>query len=414
MNASSPKRVLIVGTSPGLGVFFVALAKFLRGLGWNTILVGELISWRWWRADRLAKTDLIDQLIEYENWFYNPTDNKFHQAVLRAYARRCLGNLHLLFKYHQFTDAIIWNGNPTLAKAASYLASQFGVRVWYMENGAIPGTLQLDPKGVNFAGSLTGLTAEFYRSWPTLFNPDQLKIETLPKRSNRFGQLEMLLRYLNKFGFWWSVTGIFWDNFLPDQRGKKLRRSLPTPNIKLPDRFVLVPLQVQDDTQIVFHSPQIKNMTELVETVYAAVKQVEPNLPIIIKEHPQDFGRRDYQKLRQQYPDLIWLTRYPIDELLARASVVVVINSGTGVEALMRHRPVITLGEAFYNVPGLVLQTTVESLPATLRQAVSQPVDRDLIDRFLGYMQSVNIPGGWAKFGPATFEAIANKLSSQL
>ena len=53
------------------------------------------------------------------------------------------------------------------------------------------------------------------------------------------------------------------------------------------------------------------------------------------------------------------MSKYPIDRLLTDADIVVTFNSLSGFEALLRYRPVVTLGPAFYTQPGLVFRVAL-------------------------------------------------------
>jgi len=299
------------------------------------------------------------------------------------------------------------------AQAGIYLAKQRGLRIWYMENGALPGTLQLDNQGVNFASSITGKEPAFFTNGRLAYTPNVPPIVSIAK-SNRFtNSFEMFLRYINRFGWFWSITRIFWRNFVPDQRGKFMRKNIKWDNVHLPDKFVFIPLQVQEDTQILIYSPLIKSLDEFIDVSYRAIKQVDVNMPIVVKEHPQDFGRHSYENMQKKYPDIIWLRKYPINDILAKTSLVITINSGVGVEALTFYKPVITLGKAFYNIPQIVEHAqNIDDLPGLISNSLTQPVNKGLINNYLGYLQKKHlIRGGWKNFSKQTLDDVVDRLS---
>ena len=412
MNHITHKRFLVLGFSPGLGVLLNAVVNRLQQNNVPTKFVGEVAMSAKIPTSFKVEPEVLAKVIEYENKFYNPENNLNFKRQIENYALRCLYHLKNYMKTGGFTDLLVWNGEPIFFQAGIHWAKQFNINIWYMENGALPGTLQLDKTGVNVASSITVKGKKFFASHGLSFDTNLTPPEHFPHPNKFFHPFEMFMRYINRFGWYWSIKRIFWKNWLPDQKGKYLRRNLPIDKIDLPEKFIFVPLQVQDDTQILIYSSIIKTMTELVEQVYWANKRANTNLPIIVKEHPHDFGRQNYDVLRQKYPDIIWLKDFPINELLDKTSVVITINSGVGIEALTFEKPVITLGDAFYNVEGLVYHAKdLEELPKLITESITQPVDRKFIDNYLGYLQKRHlIRGGWKKFSSDTLDTIVKRL----
>jgi len=406
------KKFLILGFSPGLGVFLNAIAKNLRQRGVSTKLIGEVAMSKKVPAGLEIEPAVLAKVIEYENKFYNPENNPTFRKQIENYATRCLYHLQKIFKQNNFTDLLVWNGRPIFCQAGIYWAKQYNIKIWYMENGALPNTLQLDEMGVNAASSIAEKDRDFFIRHGLSYSVNSSSLIPLPYSSKLTHPFEMFMRYINRFGWYWSITRIFWRNFLPDQRGKSLRKNLPPDKIQLPEKFVFVPLQVQDDTQILMYSPLVKNMKEFVGICIEATKQVDPSLKIVVKEHPQDFGRSSYKELQQKYPSIIWLKKYPINDILKKASVVITINSGVGIEALTFNKPVITLGQAFYNVEGLVKNAkNLQELPQLIKDSITKPVDTLFIDKYLGYLQKrCFIQGGWKKFSQRTLDEIADRL----
>jgi capsular polysaccharide export protein len=125
-------------------------------------------------------------------------------------------------------------------------------------------------------------------------------------------------------------------------------------------------LQVSTDAQVSMHS-SYKSITEfIIDTVNSFAEHARTNGPgpvLLIKHHPMDRGYCDYssliKRLAKQH-NLIGYVRYIHDQnlprLLANALGVVTINSTVGLSAIHHGTPVIALGEAVYNMPGLTCQ----------------------------------------------------------
>ena len=263
------------------------------------------------------------------------------------YFRRELAGVDLL---------IAWNGFPVPPAAGLAAARSLGIPTIYAELGVLPGTIAFDPRGINFQNSLTGRPADFYRA-VTL---DERKVHDL-----------------------FNAT-------LPQRAPKKMPANT-TPDQPLPPRFLFFPMQVHDDTQLQLFSPRFRSMEEtaryLRQEVIAHNRRTGDTLELVIKEHPSDAGRADYARLRETMPDVTFLRWTPIRDIVPKAQAVATINSSVGIETLFSLRPVITLGSAFYNVPGLVRHLGEDALADVLPEVIGQPVDEDLITRFLYFLR---------------------------
>lgn len=110
--------------------------------------------------------------------------------------------------------------------------------------------------------------------------------------------------------------------------------------------YVLFPCQIPHDETIKYHS----NVT--VEEALTETCQVtaELGLKLVVKGHPVNpNSMASLLSIVKQYPHVVWLDNVNIHDVISHAKVVVVVNSGTGMEALLHKKPVITYGRAEYN-----------------------------------------------------------------
>ena len=99
--------------------------------------------------------------------------------------------------------------------------------------------------------------------------------------------------------------------------------------------FILVPLQLEQDTSIVYDSPYIKSMQSLVDFV---VKHF-PDQHIVVKHHPKDsIDIKTSGNVTQISNEL------PMHLLSFAAKAIVGINSTSLIEALVHYKPVAMLG----------------------------------------------------------------------
>jgi len=153
-------------------------------------------------------------------------------------------------------------------------------------------------------------------------------------------------------------------------------------------RFFLVPLQVHNDSQIVHHSSfgTVANFIGHVLESFAA--DAAPEHLLVFKHHPLDRPYKDYRQLielRAAELGISGRVHYIHDQhlptLLQRARGVVTVNSTTGLQALFHGTPLITLGQCFYAVPGMVHA-------GPLQRFWRQPgeVDKQLFSKFRNYL----------------------------
>jgi len=284
-----------------------------------------------------------------------------------------------LFEKHPCETVIVWNGMKQPNRTPYVVAKAAGKKTQLFENGLLPNTTVLDPKGVNAVNSLPR-DIEFYQNW-------QGKVETTEKK--------LVVRAPHK------------------------NRKADSKQIQTPERYVFVPFQVPNDTQIVCHSPWVPNMESFylaLENALTFLKQ-QPNwqsFKFVIKEHPS--WPRSFTHLHNKNPDIVFANNNNTQELVENALAVATINSTVGIEALLLEKSVITLGNAFFNIEGLVSHCKEQSqLNQALLNIESQTVDLALVERFLAYVkQEYSLPQSWNNLSePEThFEAVKERLTS--
>jgi capsular polysaccharide export protein len=157
--------------------------------------------------------------------------------------------------------------------------------------------------------------------------------------------------------------------------------------------FILLPLQVRSDSQIICHS-SVNDMAEFIDICLASIesynKKNNRNISVVIKEHPKDTHINLLCKTRRQYRDVksYYLANFNTRRLIEQCSTIITINSTIGIEGLLYYKPVITLGNAFYNIEGLVHYCdNFKKLDQIIECAINSHTDRRLVDNFLFYLK---------------------------
>jgi len=149
--------------------------------------------------------------------------------------------------------------------------------------------------------------------------------------------------------------------------------------------YYLFPLQLDFDFQIVAYSP-FKNMGEALGLVlHSFAKSAPPDSHLVLKEHPWDPAIKNWQRFTQKEAKrlgisdrILYLRGGNLDQLIAAARGVVVINSSTGIRSLQLGTPLKVLGQAIFDIPGLTHPTSLDSFWQTPQRS-----DPDLVQAFL-------------------------------
>ena len=175
---------------------------------------------------------------------------------------------------------------------------------------------------------------------------------------------------------------------------------------KIPNRFLLVATQVENDTVM---NLKFVETREMIDRAFAVAKQI--GLPLVIKNHPlekRNFSVIRYSKSMADRHESVFRSEGDISELISRSYGVFVINSGVGFEALCHLKPVFTFGKSDYH------QATFENFSP--RQIVnvleSQLINRDfLLKNFLAnYLdQIVDV-----RYPDESRQKIVNKVKSKI
>lgn len=156
-------------------------------------------------------------------------------------------------------------------------------------------------------------------------------------------------------------------------------------------RYFFVPLQVHCDAQL--NHARFGDMEEFMDTVVREFAAHAPfDMRLVIKHHPHDRAYRDYTSYIAQLARrhdcagrLVYVHDVHLPTLLKNARGVITMNSTVGTSALHHGAPVIVLGEAVYDIPGLTFQ-------GTLAEFLVSPgeVDRSLFDGFCAWLRATS------------------------
>ncbi len=370
------RRVLLVHNSPRVGTYF---SRLRAGIS-SPELIGCRISARVRQSAPPRGT--IGEIIDYgmcrkrARAKYGAVRLGIFRGIYTAAAR--LHYDHAMSMVQRLRpDALgVWGGNAVDAKAVVIAARHCEIPCLHFENGFLPNTTQMDPRGVNVESSVPR-DPEFYANRLTSDLPD------LP------------------------------DSIVPRTPHRRKKGLAP---ISLPDRYIFVPFQVQLDSQILLHSPWIRGMRELFQTMIDAAQRVggAPPPTLVFKQHPScPIRYPDLQRQADALSGVYFANGNSTDELLRGASGVVTINSTVGTEGLLLAKPVLTLGNAVYEIPGVASSARSEGQIADWMADTwaGRPPPSPLRESFLRFLiDDYLIPNRHQDPGPTHLQAIRERL----
>lgn len=236
---------------------------------------------------------------------------------------------------------LVFNGSHPQRYAATRL---FETKwpVIYAENGWLPqaDNIYLDPEGVNSRSSI-------------------FKNPYLPRRSPEFiSEVKSTVAELKK---------LFVPNPLADE---------------MPKDYILVPLQLEQDTSIVQDSPYFKSMRSFVQYILWHFC----DHPIVIKPHPKDHTEWKFDNV------LVADKKISMNDLVPGAKLVVGINSTSLIEALVHYKPVAALGRNVASNKGVYVAECHDMFLGNPRACLEKTPDPARIDEVLHYLCNIQFP----------------------
>ena len=356
------------------------LQEMARRSHWSIKVVGHEILlafsiYNWLKRPKNDIKQLIEHTTENRNWHYGTPPSYILGWLCRVAKNFAAGILwacyyNYLCKYSRGGIGF-WNGTKFQDSILLLAINKLNRQSVFFENGLLPNTTTMDNKGINAANSLPREPA-FYLRRP-------LEDVQLP-------------------------------HFLQPRVGRK--KNIPK-NQPLPKHYLFVPFQVNRDSQILHHSHWIKNMAYFFYILQSVVHRIsDERMQFVIKQHP--YCKESYSSLRTlaSRDSRIVFRDDDTQNLIENSAAVITVNSTAGVEALLLGKKVIALGDAYYNIRGLVQSVKTKAELITAIDAIDewQP-DEKLRLAFLRYVyRHYCIPDDWRHPSSQHFQAVDERL----
>jgi hypothetical protein len=112
---------------------------------------------------------------------------------------------------------------------------------------------------------------------------------------------------------------------------------------------IVFPLHFHPEASTSMASPDYINEYDLIRYL---TTQISGNYIFYIKEHPSMFGIRSRKEIKslQRLPNVVYLpSSASTNELINKCDLIITLTSTMGLEGLLKGKPVIALGDVFYN-----------------------------------------------------------------
>ncbi len=404
-------RIGITGCFGDLLRLFINLALYLQECGEEVFFIDPQPR-EVWVLKKHGLRHLSSKKEEVQNRQIAPeTDQLLHEMTqdVTAWCRRykTLKQTYLsrraLYARTKMDLLIVWNGALSLDNE---IARELSIKKVYLENGYFPNTLQMDWVGVNSQAEFSAMSYEAFLAHTQMPPTDEcppaqirrVKMNPIQCVLNLGLALQDFTTFFRKQRTYLKKLTVLLKNAIVREKSKPLPES----------SFIFIPFQVHDDTQLRFNSPIVKSMDDILDMFYEKIKQEFPNHEVVIKEHPYDLGRHDYSDLKRRYPDILWLKKHDVNELLEKADVVITVNSSVGLQAIARHKKVLILGDCFYrNNPFSEAIQTPDEFKNKLEALRDKALDTSAVDQYIEHFKkNIFISGGLKTFTPKTLAQI--------
>ena len=304
---------------------------------------------------------------------------------------------------HNITDIMLYGDCRPMHLAAHGIAKLRGVNIHVLEEGYIrPDWMTLEPDGVNGRSRLSRDPKWFLeqaRLLPPVPALPSITASFKRRAHDSYWHYHHIVTGRLRFPFYRPhrpgsivLDGFGWLNRfrLAKRRAEQAAETLTAIEN---EAYFLFPLQLTADYQIRAHSPfgDMKTAAEYVMESFA--KCAPRGVKLVIKEHPLDstfFNWRAFtEKMARRLgcaDRILHIDGGDLGALSTGSCGMVCVNSTSGTLALAGGKPVIVLGDAIYDIPGLTDQGTLDafwSMPRAPDPAIFDAFHRVLADRCL-------------------------------
>ena len=336
---------------------FVSLKKIFITTNLVVYIFLKFSGEKCWLINKLKSEKLENNLTNINNTIEVKT-NCITLKEAHKEAESTYNLIDLLYKKYQFQYVFIWNGCKVVDVVCKEFAKNNNIKKCFFEIANIPGKIFVDHKGTNKQSSIfehpelldyTNVDNKgSYNEWLNNY----LKIKKgnfiLPQSKRKSRVVNIISSLINIFANKLNVTftnNIYITNFKKNFELKNDNSLIGCDKV-IKNKYIFVPLQVSNDTQVLINSDV--GLYKLIDTALDNGKK--DNLSVVIKPHPAEKNIKilEYIREKQHKYDVV-ITNANTFNLIENAEYVITINSTVGLEAMICGKKVIILGDAIYS-----------------------------------------------------------------
>jgi capsular polysaccharide export protein len=305
--------------------------------------------------------------------------------------------------YDKMIDILIVFGDCRFyQRIARSVAQELAVDVIVFEEGYVrPDYITMERYGVNDFSHISR-DADFYRSLDPKRYPADPPLPADPKIFHMMGSAALYYIIGNLLLPWYphyrhhrsfsalneAFVGI--RNLFRKQCYKMTEKGFEqVVETYMSKQYYFVPLQTHNDFQIQEHSPYDTIEKFIAEVLESFARHAPKNSFLLIKHHPMDRGRRDYEAfIRSKAETLGVLQRIVVvydvhlPMLLKHAVGTITINSTVGLSSVWHGTPTLVTGSAIYDIEGI----TCRGMALDVFWRDFTPPNPELLERYRTYL----------------------------
>ena len=346
------------------------------------------ISFKAWRIARKNKNKyraIVKTQEEYKGLPFNDFI-EFHIALddaisiesLQLQVLAYIDIFHNIYTKFQ-PDCIISIGDSRMGiEVGLAIAKQKNIKIYYIEQGPFNTTF-LDEKGVNANLSIRRDFKDMDLKADTELSTYSLDNKTVKyNRSPLYRGLDMAIKAL------FEKTSIYPPDLIKTDVNSYIskRKIKNQDNLsKLNKQIYLLILQIPLDVNMICHSPIFNSHLDIITYVY---NNLPSGVELVIREHPLYINKYEaamYNFITEH--NIFKDNDTSLDLAIGNAKVVIVNNSTVGIEAILKYKTVVVLGNAFYDDDKICLKLKqLDELKTILNTALNHVPNKNYIDNF--------------------------------
>ncbi len=369
----------------------------------------------------ILKTDYTDddmRIVKGTKSLHSETLRKFYGVEPSfeelEYMAKYVSYLKSFLKDENIKLVLMLNDLRWQHSLAVKVCKELDVKYLITERGIFrPDTTTIEFKGVNAYSSLPK-DKEFYKNY------DVVSKELRSYKVSKLTNLKVNIKFavfilLNKIGDIFRLNSPVKNknysllNYIKIFIKQKFSKKKDT-DVKLPEKYIFVPLQVNTDTQILVHS-EFNNIQEFITKIETDFYSLDSDIGLVFKIHPMENGIVDYK-----FDSRSIVLNSNTNDLVKNSECVITINSTVGFEAIEKYKKVIVLGNAFFKIDGIAICSSKNTFKDDLNKVLNDAVelDHEAIKSFVGYLKyHYQVNGNLFNWSDETLEEIKERIKAE-